>query len=1298
MISIFNAIRFISVFCILFEMENDKHGVFDQETGKNNQEKGQLNLELNVQSPSETMLERLKEIRKWQEKHREKLAQVQAFNLESPPLTSRNTQTAVPTINSDFSSQTTKDSVYFHPENTFENRNVCNLALSKFQESERVSTSGTEDEREGEITHLERGGCLKKCNARPFFSQDAINFCKSTAFIDEALTTWPPCKNTTDCVSLTSPECSLNRDTLEECETKSVEEYQEQVDPRRQISNIINVKDITPASNMNTMSNNESTKTQIASAHSNNSDQILEERQESAVYHSEKYKSNAEQKFAFLRGISEKTVSKFLSPARNPVSNIAEEYDDKPKPKHKYLRKGEGTARFGMKSMQLKKSYSSANSNNSDTINTVKRQELKIISNPDSTNVKTSITDNSAQGKNIRKTTKRPINCLQLKIPPDMTTNKFVNEVDSIACTALSNEKWQKCDKEFELVQLCPETHPNPSVSNVELYNQSLKEREELSAFEKLEELAADSSFSSNSSTVLQLLQRGLHSMASTPLHSTPPVTSQERLNCNDGEMAPKKCLFEPNTTNLNLLDRLLKSSKDYEEFSSHILQQKELNISQVLEQLRAIIELEEHDVSEAEIESFFESFGDQHASISHAAASRFACSVSHANTNATSTPALSQDVFLPKPHVHFRNEGVEVLEYELSEADEDTLTDAPTLTEEDSDLATTLDMEALAHLNLHEPLIPHSKMAVTSVNKETEECSTDKSCKSSASSKLLTNDPRQEAGLQPAVLHFSPPQQKQNSASNYIWSIFGKDRYSKRHSDQKKVSNNSERVHDSYRNEAVHKQTGKATAGPNIQEEQHSTTDEIETYKTLLLAKICELEKETKIFKKETSKLQKLQELAVDEKKQLTEERHKLQEEITREKKKFREYIDNERNAVWKEKQGLKHLSPSITMANQNSLEIVYLKEQIQDLQDNGKKKESLHQYTVKKLNEKIKNLEVENNQLKEKMLQFQSLGKENLQLKHELDRIKLTGKKVIVNKAGNTARENPRPKAKAATVNSVTRSLDKLAKIEGKGIGASNEEKCEPSTLSTTHGKGGQDTGNQETNLVFQFPLVDEQLQINLGEACQHHKDMRQVNLPTGSLQMTQNTTVPLDDKNSEFTESFRDDGTKEIVYANGNKKVIYLNGLVVVSYYNGDRKEIHQDRTVYIYGTDHTSHTTFNDGKEVLVFPSGQKETRLPDGSSEIIFTDNSRKIISQDGIEMCIMKDGTVVRSNPDGSKVFEFVNGQREIHTLLEKRREYPDGTVKIVHRDGRTETRYKTGRTRIRDSQGNIILDSHHGL
>ncbi len=138
----------------------------------------------------------------------------------------------------------------------------------------------------------------------------------------------------------------------------------------------------------------------------------------------------------------------------------------------------------------------------------------------------------------------------------------------------------------------------------------------------------------------------------------------------------------------------------------------------------------------------------------------------------------------------------------------------------------------------------------------------------------------------------------------------------------------------------------------------------------------------------------------------------------------------------------------------------------------------------------------------------------------------------------------------------------------------------------------------------------------------------------------------------------------------------------------------------------------------------FSSGQEEVRYPDGSLQISFPDGSLKRIATDGSEEMTFADGTRVEVDTGGDRTLFLANGEKEVHTPEFKvrknqrlhfaflllicsnkpyvklflfplqRREYPDGTVKILFNDGRQETRYANGRVRAKDKDGNLVRDS----
>ncbi|XP_047490146.1 centromere protein J-like [Penaeus chinensis] len=1045
--------------------------------------------------------------------------------------------------------------------------------------------------------------------------------------------------------------------------------------------------------------------------------------------------------------------------ANPPASVLRYEIEELPmepvqgKPIQRYLRKGEGTARFRMAPRRLKQKVIQVPGESGTKKTIPKKPQEDALANPrPATNaragIKGPVSHNKLSHTYPSKISNRPISRLQLKDIPktagmtevpvgDWSPGLEEGKNESQMAESRSHDPDKTKGRKNTFV---------PSVlKQLEDDKQRRKEQEELTAFERLEELAADSSFSSNSSTVWQLLQRGQRSASSTPLRSPPPFTPQET------PITKVSNQQQGSSVASNLLQRLFQagviaeenqsrnqhnaahdqlkpvlSVKHQQEHTHNQLPQQLLSVSTVLEQLRAIVRLDETanlSVSQDDIQTLIESFIKPNNSSPLDPATCFLYGVQQPIKNRTSTPAQPAGVTPSSgPRVHFRSEGVEVLEYEPTDTEaEDSLIDAPSIAEDDTDLVTTSDLEALA-------LLTHKSNQNMSPSdaKERHSADEDDSSTSTLIDERSTTVSTPQNKVQPLMLQFSPPPQRpHHSASNYVWSIFGRDRDARKDVNKDKIpcQNRIDREvpHSKHKNQQNVQSTlnikenpaqqVESQQGQSVKKDEKCLNDEIESHKALLLAKICELEKETEAFKKETLKLKNLQQSLQSEKRLLGEEKEKLVANLEKEKFNFQKYVDRERNSLWKEKQELQRAAPSISMVQEKSLEIVYLKEKMHDLEEELQKKDSLHQFAIKKFNDKIKALEQENRQLREKNSLLQMLEKENLDLKHRLDRTKLSKKPALRDVQNKNQTKTSKIKKKTGTIDSINRSLSKnLAEAPLKSVTChieptTKDEEIQYNPLS----ESDENQDLVKNNVRYQAQISDKIMRDGTAEHAQEtdlikesialQEDLSVLNMPKETkLTPVSGNLFSADDKISEYTEVHRSDGITEVTYANGNKKFIYPNGSIIVSYYNGDRKEVHNDRTKYIYGTDHTSHTTYNDGKEILEFPSGQKETRFSDGSSEIVFADNSRKTISKDGTETCTMKDGTVVQTSPDGTKVFDFANGQREIHTNKEKRREYPDGTVKILHPDGRTETRYKTGRVRIKDSRGNIISDTHQGV
>ncbi|MPC24819.1 centromere protein J-like [Portunus trituberculatus] len=998
-------------------------------------------------------------------------------------------------------------------------------------------------------------------------------------------------------------------------------------------------------------------------------------------YSSEKYKSPAPNKECTSKGTTHSSeLVRNFAPSKSFFSTMSQQpeggaAEETPRPRHKFLRKGQGTSRFGLKPMRLKnmsKKEPAAESNLPPDAAMQNNADLPHTTSPP-----------------VLTPTKRhfrlPMQTLKLQevlqvSPPE---RERLNGTDEPVHGPVQHRASLAVAPTQPLAQHLTTNPPGPR----DVEKQQRKEEEELSAFEKLEELAEDSSFSSNSSTVWHLLKQGQQSASSTPLRTPPPLAFQETPVVGSLGMQSKNLGAKSPFLVRNFTNSMVPATSD--PFSQQ--QPVAVDVREVLAQLKSIVRLEGHsisDVTESDIQTLLEGCSSQQL-----------CDAAHS----TSTPALPN----PLPpfqtglhHVHFASQGVQVMEYELSDSEgEDTLTEAASL---DSDLITTSDLEALTQMSVRgAPDTPYRQQQTKPFKANKNEGD------SFSSSEVPLSEQVTTPGREAVVLTYSPPPPRPaQSASNYIWSIFGKERDARKQSVLKVAPKKVKKK--CHQQPLTPEETQKSVASAAHPDPDVEARQELEVHKTLLLAKVAELEKETNLFKKENSQLKKLQQQVQEERQKLEEEKCRLDKETATERRKFQEYVDRERNALWREKQQVLHRPALVTQPQEQVMEVVHLREQIRELREERERKESLHQFAVKKLTDRIKTLENENKKLKEQHKALQDLEKENQDLRLKANQVMAGGKARTATQPPKPSRGRPKPGTRSRTVDGVAKALDKMTKPQplivkepqGSASKASKSREDVVNNNTNTAAKESdedvltkQDSNtkaesSQEPAPVLKTIPVTEDLSSAPADSARHV----QISLPAlASLGCTEEDGL-------EHTERVRQDGIREVIYANGNRKEIHPNGEVTISFYNGDRKEIHADRTVYVYGSDHTSHTMYSSGKEELVFPNGQQEIRCPDGSSEISFPNGSRKSVLSDGTEICTTRDGSVVRTNPDGSQVFEFPSGQREVHRGGVKRREYPDGTVKILHPDGRTETRYSSGRTRIKDREGNVVLDIHTSL
>ncbi|KOX76822.1 Centromere protein J [Melipona quadrifasciata] len=423
-----------------------------------------------------------------------------------------------------------------------------------------------------------------------------------------------------------------------------------------------------------------------------------------------------------------------------------------------------------------------------------------------------------------------------------------------------------------------------------------------------------------------------------------------------------------------------------------------------------------------------------------------------------------------------------------------------------------------------------------------------------------------------------------------------------------------------------------------NVVEEQENIKDLQETDETIFKSEILknrllELEQEINIFRKENTALSM-------QRKKLREDYQNLRKEYAEKEKKFEENKKQIEERLQEERKKL-------------AREKFALENRIRDSQEKAQQSK-VERQEIQKMKQELETL-VEEMHIKEsrwnaaqsrQRCQIRILRIENSKLKQEIEELQNL-KKNVKNKGRTGTSTNTR------AIHQINKRIKMQFKESQKINGASSDD---------------------DQKLIE--PILNDQ-NIDKGKECNYNDDkLFNLDIEERSSSYRNNTNT---DKQS-MTQIEHTDGSIEYRFVNGNiKKVFPDQGITQLMYYNGDVRETNRvGRIKYFYASTHTWHTTMPDGLEILEFADGQVERRLLNGTVEVSFPD-----------------DGTLIKILTNGEKILTLPNGQCEIHTDTHKRREYPDGTIKLIYLDGTQETRYSNGRIRFKDKDGNLIRDSY---
>ncbi|XP_006036270.1 centromere protein J isoform X1 [Alligator sinensis] len=471
---------------------------------------------------------------------------------------------------------------------------------------------------------------------------------------------------------------------------------------------------------------------------------------------------------------------------------------------------------------------------------------------------------------------------------------------------------------------------------------------------------------------------------------------------------------------------------------------------------------------------------------------------------------------------------------------------------------------------------------------------------------------------------------------------------------------------------ESYSKQEDKSNA-----EQEESGGDTVRSQ--VLREKLVELETEIERFRAENASLTKLRQERECALENLRKEIADFEQQKTKELARLEEFKKEEMRKLQKERKVFeKYATAARAIPDKKERdEIQALKQQIADLQEDLKRREAKWSSTQGRLRNQIEALTKENAELREEIrimerFRLEAWKKESAtesKRKAESCGIKLKREESMCPPVG----------LQKCQILSPVPPTEKCSKMSRKSY---SPAKGKPSRRPKS--ALGSDLNNgDKTMLTLEDSSRTFTIDVSPNGTCESKstssKEIQgEINYPDGKV------------------EKILKNGCHLIFFPNGTRKEVSSDGkTITVTFFNGDVKQVMPDQTViYYYADAKTTHTTYPDGLEVLHFSNGQIEKHYPDGRKEITFPDQTIKNLLTDGQEESIFPNGTIVRVLRDGSKTIEFNNGQRELHTLEFKRREYPDGTVKTVYVDGRQETKYVCGRIRVKDKDGNIIMDT----
>ena len=440
--------------------------------------------------------------------------------------------------------------------------------------------------------------------------------------------------------------------------------------------------------------------------------------------------------------------------------------------------------------------------------------------------------------------------------------------------------------------------------------------------------------------------------------------------------------------------------------------------------------------------------------------------------------------------------------------------------------------------------------------------------------------------------------------------------------------------------------------------------------------AKLVELNKEVEEFKKENTNIQASRRRLTADRKQLAKDI----EEFERSKETDKKKLEEERKRLRREKTMFEKSQKENRLKNDRKSqdEIEELQTKLNKLNEELNRKETKWALALSKLQEQVKFLERENQQLHEENHKLKLKGVSAKVSSHLVDPVNRR-----VCSASNTIQSNISPMSSSKVPSNQlfynsgkplseipkTNSVDSAMRPESissasplpsnnvneKCVFSENEQLYNGAELDERQLMAFSPAESLESNVTLVSAGISDPTSIkslhNIGT--EQNGAIGETDSPNLNFrsQLTYNTKSPKHElngnamhtngmkkvekveKNNDKVVKYYTDGSIEICCANGHRKEISPDGKTTkVFYNNGDIKETLPCGLVkYFYSGVKTWHFKYEDGREVTQFNNGKTETKFPDG---------------------------TIVIDEANGDSIILLPNGQKEEHTSQYKVRDH----------------------------------------